>query len=145
MKPAKRPRFLCCKNVFDADPDNARHQQYHPAPTCRLASKAASQRQWLAKPENLNYHRGAPALARVRQWQAAHPEYREGQRARRRLALQDLCAAQVPDSERRSAIATLGDAPPGLPVAPALQDFIASQPLVLVGVIAHFFQYHVTR
>jgi hypothetical protein len=139
MKPAKRPRCLCCKNVFDADPRNARHQKYCSAPMCRLASKAASQRRWLDKPENLNYHRGAPAVARVREWQAAHPEYRERQRARRLLALQDLCAAQVLDFEEESAIAAISDEMPGAPVSPALQDFIATQPLVFVGLIAHFF------
>ena len=139
MKPAKRPRCLCCKNVFDADPRNARHQQYCSAPMCRLASKAASQRRWLAKPENLNYHRGEPAVARVREWQAAHPEYRERQRARRLLALQDLCAAQVLDFEEKSATAAISDEMPGTPVSPALQDFITTQPLVFIGLIAHFF------
>jgi hypothetical protein len=139
MKPAKRPRCLCCNNVFDADPRNARHQQYCPAPTCRLASKAASQRRWLAKPENLNYHRGEPAVARVRAWQLAHPEYRERQRAKRVPALQDLCAAQALDFEEESAIAAIDDEMPGAPVSAALQDFIGTQPLVFVGLIAHFF------
>lgn len=107
MKPAKHPRCLCCKNVFDADPRNARHQKYCSAPVCRLTSKAASQRLWLAKPENLNYHRGASAVARVREWQTAHPECRERQRAKRLLALQDLFSVQVIDFEEESAIAAI--------------------------------------
>lgn len=139
MKPAKHPRCLCCKNVFDADLRNVRHQQYCSAPVCRLASKAASQRRWLAKPENLNYHRGEPAVARVREWQAAHPEYRERQRTKRLPALQDLCVAQVPDSKRELDILEHSGARPETTVPPALQDFIATQPLVFVGLIAHFF------
>ena len=106
---------------------------------CRLASKAASQRRWLDKPENLNYHRGEPAVARVRAWQVAHPEYRERQRAKRVPALQDLCAAQVLDLEEESSIAAISGEMLGAPVSPALQDFVATQPLVFVGLIAHFF------
>jgi len=139
MKPAKRPRCLCCKLVFDADPRNARHQKYCSAPLCRLASKSASQRLWLAKPENLNYHSGVQAVARVREWQNAHPEYRQRQQAKRATALQDHCDTQVLELTQELAIVVNHDDIAVEPVLPALQDFIATQPLVFIGLIAHFF------
>jgi hypothetical protein len=83
-----------CKQSFEADRRNARHQKYCPKAACRKTSKAASQRKWTAKPENRNYHCGREAVVRVQAWQAAHPEYRERQKAKRVLALQDIIMVQ---------------------------------------------------
>lgn len=135
MKPAKSRLCLSCKEAFDADRRNARHQKYCSAPACRKASKAASQRVWIAKPENQNYHSGLEAVTRVRAWQDDHPEYRERQKAKRAAALQDHCNVQVLELKQESATApTLAEAS-----APALQDFIHTQPHVFIGFIAHFF------
>ena len=49
---------LFCGEMFRADPRNARHQKYCSEPSCRKASKVASRRAWLAKPENQDYFRG---------------------------------------------------------------------------------------
>jgi hypothetical protein len=136
MKRAKPRHCLNCDAAFVADPRNAHHQQYCLAPACRKASKNASQERWLAKPENLNYHSGPVAVARVQAWQVANPEFRGRQKSRRRSALQDLCPAQVIDLKQESgpvAETTKSAA------APALQDFINAQPLVFVGLISHFF------
>lgn len=135
MKPAKSRLCLYCEETFDADWRNARHQKYCSAPACRQASKAASQRLWIAKPENQSYHRGPEAVARVRSWQDDHPEYRERQKARRAVALQDHCIAQVLELKQESPIAPI---PEEISV-PALQDFMNAQPLVFIGLIAHFF------
>ena len=139
MKPAKSRQCLCCKESFKADTRNTRHQKYCSAPTCRKASKAASQRLWLAKPENENYHCGSVAVARVSDWQKAHPEFRERQKAKRASALQDDCHAQVTESTQELLILPILEELSVLPVPAALQDFITTQPYVFVGLIAHFF------
>jgi hypothetical protein len=77
---------------------------------------------------------GSGAVARVRAWQIAHPEYFERQRTGRSLALQDPCVVQVVDSKRETA---------KQPEASdsALQDFMSVQPIVLIGLIAHFLNF----
>lgn len=127
----KRERQRCqhCGQAFVPDARNARHQRYCAAPECRAASKRASQAKWLAKPENRDYYRGPPAVARVRAWRAAHPGY-----SRRRAPV-----SAVPTS--------VAETPPGAPeqiscnAAPGslLQDVLHAQPIVLVGLIAHLF------
>ncbi len=129
------PKCLCCKKLFRADPRNARHQKYCCEPSCRKASKAASGRAWLAKPENQDYFRGPENVVRVQAWRAAHPEYWRrpaGQRGRVPIALQDLCHAQ--------AVETIRDSKSLLPPAlkDTLQDLLSRQPAVLVGFIAQF-------
>ncbi len=44
---------LHCRTYFRTDPRNARKQKYCSRPECRKASKAASQKRWLNKPENI--------------------------------------------------------------------------------------------
>lgn len=125
------PRCLFCSKLFRADARNARHQKYCAEPSCRKASKAASQRAWQAKPENLNYFRGAENIARVQWWRATHPGYwrrPSGQRAARAVALQEICQVQPVEIAVDSA---------GLP-QDALQDLLTFQPAVLVGFIAQF-------
>ena len=63
-----RTRRKCrhCGQLFRPDPRNVRHQRYCSAPACRRASKAASQRRWLAKAANRDYFRGPEHVARVR-------------------------------------------------------------------------------
>ena len=61
-----------CKTFFTPDPRNVGRQHYCAKPLCRQASKAASQRRWLRKPENHDYFRGPAHVERVRQWRQ-HP------------------------------------------------------------------------
>src|ERR1035437_6236941 len=122
MKPANRRKCPCCKAFFRADARNVRHQKYCAKPDCRKASKAASQRLWLSQPENYDYFRGPENVSRVRAWRDGHPGYGKGRRAKKSAALQDDCHAQVLESK--------GDS--GVSVSTALQDVIASQPLVLI-------------
>lgn len=135
MKSIKPHHCLNCRAVFTADPRNVRHQKYCAAPDCRKVSKAASQALWGAKAENLHYHRGPVAVARVRAWQNDHPEYRAQQGIKRAIALQDHCPVQVLDFKQETVIV----APNQEEAGTALQDFINTQPLVFVGFIAHFF------
>jgi hypothetical protein len=139
MTAAKSPICLYCEEAFKADRRNARHQKYCSEPACRKASKVASQLLWIAKPENRNYHSGPEAVARVRDWQKAHPEYRDRQNAKRADALQDHCKVQVSELKQELTIAPIPEEIIIAPVIPALQDFIVTQPHVFVGLIAHFF------
>jgi hypothetical protein len=78
-------------------------------------------------------------VARVTDWQKSHPEYRERQKAKRGVALQDDCIVQLPESTQELLILPAAEALSDLPVSSALQDFISTQPYVFVGLIAHFF------
>jgi len=134
MARPERHNCLFCGEIFRPDRRNAGHQKYCSAANCRKASKAASRRAWLAKPENRDYFRGPENVARVRSWRAAHPGYWRrpgGQSAGRldtRLPLQDLCLPQVVEMAADST-----DDP-----QPALQDLWRDQPAVLIGFIAQF-------
>jgi hypothetical protein len=130
-------KCLFCGELFRADARNARHQKYCPEPACRKASKAASQRAWLAKPENQDYFRGPDHVARVQRWRACHPEYWRRPKGGRRVApappvaavaLQDFCLTQEAESK-----AVLPDV-----LQPALQDLLLDQAAVLIGFIAQF-------
>ena len=88
MTTRRRRKCRHCGQLFRLDPRNLRHQRYCSAKECRRASKAASQRRWLAKAENRDYFRGPEQMARVRAWRAAHPGYARKKSSRRR-ALQD--------------------------------------------------------
>lgn len=129
-----RLKCLFCGSMFGADPRNARHQKYCSAVDCRKASKAASRRAWLAKPENQDYFRGPENVLRVQAWRADHPGYWRRSAGQGTVApahapaLQDLCLPQ--------AIESIGDSP--IVLQPALQDLIRDQPAVLIGFIAHF-------
>ena len=130
-------KCLFCGALFQADPRNARHQKYCSEPACRKVSKAASQRAWLAKPENQDYFRGPENVARVQSWRAGHPKYwRRAQTERRQtpatpvtsVTLQDVCPAQAIEITEVSQVV----------LQPALQDILFDQPAVLIGFIAQF-------
>ena len=125
MKLTKRRKCLCCKVFFIVDACNVRHQHFCPKADCRKASKVASQRAWLAKPENHDYFHGPENVARVRAWRDANPGYGKGKR--KGSALQDDYPVQVIESKENSSII----------VPMALQDVLLAQPLVLIGLIAH--------
>ena len=98
-----RTRRKCrhCGQFFRPDPRNVRHQRYCSAPACRRASKAASQRRWLAKEANRDYFRGPEHVARVRAWRAAHPGHARKSSSQRQ-ALQEHSPAQPVDIHEQS-------------------------------------------
>lgn len=71
----KRRKCRHCGELFTPDYRNHCRQHYCSNPECRHVSKAASQRRWSRKTENLDYFRGNTASLRVRQWRAQHPGY----------------------------------------------------------------------
>jgi hypothetical protein len=130
---ARRFRRKCrhCKKFFVPDPRNVQRQRYCREQPCRTASKAASQARWLSKPENRDVFKGPIHVARVQAWRRAHPGYwrrsppggsSEG------APLQDSLITQAVDNKEES----------GHFVAPALQDLLTAQPIVLIGLIAQF-------
>ena len=89
----RRPLFATYARIYAAVNS---HQRYCSAPACRRASKAASQRRWLAKSANRDYFRGPEHVARVRAWRAAPPGYARKSSSQRR-ALQELSSTQPVD------------------------------------------------
>jgi hypothetical protein len=101
-------------------------RRYCSAPRCRRASKAASQARWLSKPENQGYFRDPWHVARVRAWRSRNPGYwRKPPGAS--TTLQDVSTAQATDPASKT----------GNLVRSPLQEVIAAQPAVLIGLIAH--------
>src|SRR6516225_1107761 len=93
MAGGDRRKCKCCLKLFRPDPRNRHHQRYCSVPTCRAASKAASQARWLAAAENQGYFRGPVNVARVQAWRSCHPGYWR-KRRRAGTALQDVLTAQ---------------------------------------------------
>lgn len=122
----ERRKCKCCRKLFRPDRRNRARQHYCSAPACRAASKTASQARWLAKPENQSYFSGPVNVARVQAWRSRHPGYwRKGRSTD--PALQDVSTTQP-----------IGSADKTDDVARApLQEVLAAQPAVLIGLIAH--------
>jgi len=127
MKQHRQRKCRHCGELFRPDPRNLRHQRYCGKPECRKASKAASQRRWLAKAPNRDYFRGSANVERVRAWRAAHPGYRSHPGARSTTALQDDSSVQAIERDEKSPTSA----------ALALQDLLREQPVVLIGLIAN--------
>jgi hypothetical protein len=128
MAGIKRKKCCNCKELFIPDPRNIKRQKYCSKPQCRKASKAASQRRWLAKPENQDYFSGAQNVKRVQLWREANPGYWRRKRKTNKDALQDRLISQPIENNTDNVGFENG----------ALQDFLITQPPVLLGLIANF-------
>ena len=102
MKQHRQRKCRHCGELFRPDPRNLRHQRYCGKAACRKASKAASQRRWLAKAQNRDDFRGAANVERVRAWRAAHPGYRRRPGTRSTTVLQAVSAVQVTEKNEKS-------------------------------------------
>ena len=128
-KRIRKRKCLCCRIFFTPDHRNLQRHGYCSKPECRKASKAASQKRWLAKPENRDYFRGPQNVQRVQEWRMAHPGYSR----KKKEALQESLSVKAlknPDVKP-----TLIASQPVF--GSALQDLLTSQPAVLIGLIAH--------
>jgi hypothetical protein len=126
MAGGDRRKCRCCRRLFRPHPRSRGRQRYCSKPACRRASKEASHARWLAKPENQDYFRDPWHAVRVRAWRSRNPGYwRKAQR--RAPALQDVLMAQGIDSATKNSNR----------VASPLQEILAAQPAVLIGLIAH--------
>ena len=128
MAGIKRKKCCNCKKLFIPDPRNINRQKYCREPDCRKASKAASQRRWLAKPENQGYFSGPDNVKRVQLWREANPGYWRGKPKNNKDALQDRLNSQ-PIENNTDNVQFAND---------ALQDALIAQPPVLLGLIANF-------
>ena len=91
-----RKKKCChCKELFLPDPRHAKRQKFCNKPACRRASKSASQRKWLQKPENVGYFKGPENVQRVQQWRKDHPGYWRPKPKNGADALQDFLIAQT--------------------------------------------------
>jgi len=91
MKRKRRRKCRCCGALYRPDYRNEFHQQYCDQPACRIVSHQTSQRRWLTRPKNRDYHCGSGHVDRVRAWRKIHPRYWQA----KPVALQDLCSSQV--------------------------------------------------
>jgi hypothetical protein len=112
--------------LFVPDRRNWWHQKFCSKPDCRKASKAESQRRWLSKPGNWDVVRGSANVERVRQWRAKNPGYWK-RPAKTSRTLQEVVPAQAPDRQQLTETTS----------SPPLQDFVALQDPLVVGLIAH--------
>lgn len=124
----KRKKCRHCQVLFVPDARNAKRQQYCGKPECRKASKGASQRRWLQKPQNQDYFRSPENVTRVQQWRKDNPGYWRRRRQNTPGALQDPSITKpVKIIEQNNHLADL-----------ALQDSLISQPAVMIGLISSF-------
>jgi hypothetical protein len=131
VKKNKRRRCLGCQKLYYPHPRTRALQRYCPEPECRAASKKASQRRWLQKPQNRDYFRGPQHVSRVQAWREEHPDY--GQKvAVSGQPLQETIMGQPVDHSGESSTLALQEMIPlqpaeavaetGFWVAEALQD-----------------------
>jgi hypothetical protein len=125
MRKAKKKRCRNCRCLFVADPRKKEKHYYCTKPECRKASKTASQKKWLTKPENRNYFRGPDNVKRVQRWRKKNPGY--WKRPKKSVALQDQLLSQ--------AFETIGNN--DKLETTALQDLLTAQPPVIIGLIAN--------
>ena len=127
MTHGRRRKCLCCEELFRPDPRNLRHQRYCSRPACRSASHKASQHRWLTRPDNRNYFRGPEHVARVQAWRQTRPGYWRRTEGNSPAALQDDSLTQVIETPSKSRSFSKR----------ALQEVLADQPTVLIGLIAY--------
>ena len=129
MGKIKKLKCRHCRRMFEPDFRNRGRQKYCNKAECRKASKAASQKKWLKKPENKDHFKGPDHVERVREWRGNNPGYskRSGQgKDKTRVALQDPLTVQH--------VEITNDKPSF--DAKALQDSLDRQHLVIVGLIS---------
>jgi hypothetical protein len=124
-----RPKCLCCRKLFVADPRVGSRQKFCSEPECQKVSKAASQKRWLRKNGNGDLFRGPNEVARVQRWRQDNPGY--WKRKKSQKSTHQPSDNQQPDSSHSSC-----NAPP-TPLAP-LQDSSHALNPVIVGLISHF-------
>jgi hypothetical protein len=126
MKRIKNKKCRHCRQLFVPDPRNFNKQEYCRKPACKAASKSASQKKWLRKPENRGYFRGPENVERVREWRKKNPEYWKVPKSQN--ALQDSLIAQPIEKEKNIDQKS----------ANALQDLLSAQSPVIIGLISTF-------
>jgi hypothetical protein len=125
MCKSRKPKCAHCKQLFRPDPRNVKRQKYCSRPECRKASKAASQKKWLEKPENQDYFQGSDNITRVQQWRSRHPEYWRKKHGQAEPLQETLLPNSVEKQEVTKQLSSH-----------ALQELLRAQPLVFLGLLA---------
>jgi len=108
--------------------------------------QAGQSGEWLAKPENRYYYRGPEAVARVQAWApgASRLQSAPSQRDPRCDATDHAAELPIPLTPEPTPVAAPAVSPSQISCNastpapdPPLQDLLAAQPVVLVGLIAH--------
>ncbi len=133
----RKPEECKCKHCGDSfipDRRNVGRQEYCGKDLCRKASKAASQKRWLEKPENCDYFKGPENIERVRQWRKKNPGYGRKKRPPAPEALQEGLNENAPLNQpvKEASENALQDAFP---------DALSGQDAVLIGLIAQLTGY----
>jgi hypothetical protein len=125
MANTNESKCLSCGEVYTVDVRNRGRQKYCGKGECQRVSKTASQRRWLAKPQNRHYFRDAENAARVRRWQQAHPGYWRNTTRYRRRTLQEISPSKalIPFEK-------------GIDTPPLLQEVLRAPGPLLIGLIA---------
>ena len=124
---SKRKCFHC-KTKFQPDHRNRDRQRYCSEPDCQKASKAASQKRWLKKPENRDHFKNEVHVRRVQEWRKRNPGY-----WRKQGALQDSLNGQHAENKEENSSKTS----PELQNPLALQDSLSSQTPLIIGLLSN--------
>jgi hypothetical protein len=125
MRKIKKKKCRNCKRLFILDHRNRKRQKYCDREPYKKASKAASQKKWLSKPENQDYFCGPDNVERVQKWRRNNPGY--WKRTKSSTALQDSLTPQPIEN------ITYNDK---IDVSP-LQDLLMAQPPVIIGLLSN--------
>lgn len=120
-------KCLCCRDWFLHDYRNRKRQQYCAKSECRTASKTASQKRWIRKPENRNHFKGAFNVHRVQAWRKENPGY-----WRKKSALQDNCTSELVKNKEENSNNVSSERQNPLP----LQDSWIMQDPGIIGLIS---------
>jgi hypothetical protein len=113
--------------LFIPEARSGSRHKYCSKPECKKAGKAASQKQWLSRPENRDYFCGPDNVRRVQEWRKRNPGYWRRKRPGTQDALQETLPAQaVENNSNKRQVSKI-----------ALQDSLIMQPAVLLGLIAN--------
>lgn len=134
MKRYRRPNCKHCGKLYKPDPRRGAVQKFCPKPACQKASRADSQRRWLAKPENKTHFCGAENVLRMQEWRKINPGYWR-RRKKPPTTLQDVILAQPVDI--KPDIKVKVECPQGV-LQNALQDVDQTQHPLIVGFISFF-------
>lgn len=121
----KRRNCKHCHQFFRPDRRNVKTQAYCSQPECRQASKAASQKKWLSKPENQDYFRCPDNTRRVQEWRRCNRGYWKNQQPREE-PLQDHSSPETTKKQRVTDELSNN----------ALQDLLSAQQTVFLGLLA---------
>jgi len=126
-------KCLCCHIFFKPTPQSKGRQNYCSKPQCKKASKKASQKKWLSKPENSHYFKDADNVQRVQQWRTDKLNYCKKSKKHSTdvdgtdKALQDTLMMQSVDNHKKIDVLNKD----------VLQEMLISQVFVLTELITH--------